>query len=81
MSWNCMNCFSSGSSSPRPSRRLRIRRDEDGMGRREAANSTSNHGTGNFAEISDATALLPMPSEDVVNEKFTKMVVGCNRTS
>lgn len=78
MSWNC---FSSGSSSPKPSRRLRRRRDEDGTGHREAANSNSNHGTGTFAEISDATALLPMPSEDVVNEKFTKMVVGCIHTS
>jgi len=78
MSWNC---FSSGSSSPRPSRRLRKRRDEEGTGRREAPNSISNHGTGSFAEISDATALLPMPSEDVVNEKFTKMVVGYNPTS
>jgi len=78
MWWNCFNSRSNTSS---PSRKLRRRREGDEEARRET-NSANHHAhTISFAEVNDPGTTLPMPSEDVVNEKFTKIVVSRIRTS
>ena len=73
------NCFSSRSSS-RPTGRKRRRQEEDEIGRQT---NTANHTRISFAEVIDREpgVMPPMPSEDVVNEMFTKIVVSCTRTS
>lgn len=74
------NCFSSRSTNRRPNGRKIGRRPEEDEGHREG-NSANHHTHISFAEVNEPGALLPMPSEDIVNERFTKIVVSCTRTS
>ena len=75
------NCFSSRSNT-RPTGRKRRWQEDDEVGR--ATNSANHHAHITVAEVIDREptgVMPPMPSEDVVNEMFTKIVVSCIRTS
>ena len=71
------NCFSSRSNT-RPTGSKRRWQEEDEIGRQT---NTANHIS--VAEVIDREpgVVPPMPSEDVVNEMFTKIVVSCTLTS
>lgn len=74
MWWNCF----SGRSSARPTGRKTRGgpREEDDEAVR-GPNSSNHHAHIRFDEYIEQGTTLPMPSEDEVNEKFTKIVVSC----
>lgn len=73
------NCFSSRSNA-RPSGR-KLRRTEEENEAHGVGNYTNNHAHISPAEVVQPGGTIPMPSEDVVNEKFAEIVVSCTRTS
>lgn len=76
------NCFSSRSNA-RPTGRKRRWQEDDEVGRHTNTANHHHHTHISVAEVIDREpgVVPPMPSEDVVNEMFTKIVVSCTRTS
>ena len=74
MWWNCF----SGRSTGRPTGRKPRGEDDEVI---RGPSSNNHHAHIKFEEIIEQGTQLPMPGEDEVNEKFTKIVVRCIRTS